>query len=48
LEPDRVKELSRELGSLVHREFDIPPDRLYIEFSDIKPSMWGWNSTPFG
>ncbi len=32
--------LSEALGVL--------PNRIYIEFADAKPSMWGWNGGTFG
>ncbi len=43
----RVKDLSRVLCRLVDDTLKIPPARVYIEFSDVKASLWGWDSTTF-
>ena len=39
--------LSQALCSLIHQELDITMDRIYIEFSDAKRTMWGWNGATF-
>ncbi|AFY31275.1 phenylpyruvate tautomerase MIF-related protein [Calothrix sp. PCC 7507] len=31
-----------------NQHLDIPKNRIYIEFTDAKGSMWGWNGTTFG
>lgn len=39
-----------ELSALFSRlmaEYDIPADRIYIEFSDAPRKMWGWNGGTF-
>jgi phenylpyruvate tautomerase PptA (4-oxalocrotonate tautomerase family) len=47
LPAQRTKEFSALLCDLVSRELDIPPDRVYIEFSDAPRAMWGWNGGTF-
>ncbi|NLD94846.1 MAG: hypothetical protein GX639_19495 [Fibrobacter sp.] len=32
----------------VTSETGIPADRIYINFSDIPGSLWGWNGSTFG
>lgn len=39
--------LSRALCELVEEALGISPDRVYIEFSDAAPHMWGWNGGTF-
>ncbi|MHB8345722.1 MAG: phenylpyruvate tautomerase MIF-related protein [Acidiferrobacterales bacterium] len=43
----RVPDLSRALCQFLHEALEIGPARVYIEFSDVKASHWGWNSATF-
>lgn len=47
LPEDRTAEISNALCALVASEIDIPPDRIYIEFTNAERHMWGWNSATF-
>ena len=47
LPQDRTTELSKALCKLVHDEFGVRPDRVYIEFADAPRTMWGWNGGTF-
>jgi phenylpyruvate tautomerase PptA (4-oxalocrotonate tautomerase family) len=40
-------ELSKALCELLTDNLDIPADRVYIEFADAQPAMWGWDSGTF-
>lgn len=40
--------LSRELCVILQEALDIPPDRIYLTFSELGRSDWGWNGTTFG
>ena len=42
-----VKVLSELLCDFMERELNISKDRIYIVFSDIDKSLWGWNGTTF-
>ncbi len=42
-----TKPLSRAICSLLEQQLDISPGRVYIEFTDIKGSHWGWNGGTF-
>lgn len=42
-----LRPLSRILCSFLSEEVDIDPARIYIEFTDIKGTHWGWNGTTF-
>lgn len=39
--------LSEALCRLVEAQLKVPPDRVYIEFSDAPRRMWGWNGGTF-
>ena len=43
----KTGKLSELLCGLVKSETGIRWDRVYINFADIKPSMWGWNGETF-
>ena len=42
-----VPDLSKSLSELLHDITGVTPSRVYIEFSDAEPGMWGWNSGTF-
>lgn len=44
---DRTTELSRALCGLMHDEFGVRPERVYIEFADAERTMWGYNGGTF-
>jgi phenylpyruvate tautomerase len=43
----KANELSRLLCELIESELGIRKDRIYINFADIPPNMWGWNGETF-
>lgn len=47
LPKDETPDLSEALCSLVEDEIGVPPERVYIEFSDADPTLWGWNGDTF-
>lgn len=47
LPEERTTELSNFLCELIADQLEIPPDRVYIEFSNAERHLWGWNSTTF-
>ena len=40
--------MSKSLCELISSKTNINPNRIYIEFSDVKASNWGYNSSTFG
>jgi len=40
-------DLSKSLCGLLHDILGIAPARIYIEFADAEPDMWGWNGATF-
>ncbi|SKA75812.1 phenylpyruvate tautomerase MIF-related protein [Desulfobaculum bizertense] len=39
--------LSAQICALLHRELNIPADRVYIEFKDAERGFFGWNGGTF-
>jgi phenylpyruvate tautomerase len=42
------KRMAKKLCALLKTELGIGPERVYINYIDIKPENWGWNSETFG
>src|SRR5208282_2705808 len=40
--------LSQKVCQLLHDSLGIPPDRIYLNFTDVKATHWGWNGNTFG
>ncbi len=47
LPQDQTADYSATLCKLVASQFNIPKDRIYIEFSSPERHMWGWNGGTF-
>ena len=47
LSPENCKKLSSECCNVISSLLSISPKRVYIEFTDAKPNLWGWDSTTF-
>jgi phenylpyruvate tautomerase len=47
LPSSKTGKLSQLLCGLMESQTGIRRDRVYINFADIKPSMWGWNGETF-
>lgn len=43
----QAKSLSSSLCQLLDKQLGIPPDRVYIEFSNCPAEYWGWNGSTF-
>ena len=41
-------EITKQICEFISEKIDIPKDKIYISFEDVKPSMWGWNGKTFG
>lgn len=48
LPKDRTKALSAGLCQLVEVAFQVPPDRVFINFCDLPGNLWAWNGGTFG
>ncbi|MBS1212028.1 MAG: putative phenylpyruvate tautomerase [Proteobacteria bacterium] len=42
-----IRPLSKMLSVLLKEQLGIEPSRVYIEFTDVKGSFWGWNGATF-
>ena len=40
--------LSKKVCRLLRDSLGIPPDRIYLHFTDVQASHWGWNGNTFG
>ncbi len=44
---DQTQTLSKALSTLIETSLGIAVSRIYIEFTDVKGSLWGWNGSTF-
>ena len=42
------QKLSQDVCKVLNDLLGITPDRVYLNFTDVKASNWGWNSSTFG
>lgn len=40
--------LSERLCALLQSQLGIPPNRVYLNFTNVSGANWGWNSSTFG
>ena len=45
---DVNRRLSQKVCQLLHDSLGIPPNRIYLNFTDFQASHWGWNGNTFG
>ncbi|MFM7408549.1 MAG: phenylpyruvate tautomerase MIF-related protein [Cuspidothrix sp.] len=48
MKPEQTKAMSQDFCQEINQFLNVPKNRIYLEFTDAKGSMWGWNSTTFG
>ena len=48
LNPEKNQSLSDKICTALHEALDLPPDRIYLNFTDVPRSDWGWNRNTFG
>ncbi|MDJ0515701.1 MAG: phenylpyruvate tautomerase MIF-related protein [Trichodesmium sp. MO_231.B1] len=48
MNPNQTKAMSQDFCQEINQTLGVPKNQIYIEFSDAKGSMWGWNSSTFG
>jgi phenylpyruvate tautomerase len=44
---DTTAALSRALCAALSRALSLPADRIYIDFQNAEPHLWGWNGEVF-
>ena len=42
------RKLSQQVCKLLKDSLGISPDRVYLNFTDVEASNWGWNGSTFG
>jgi phenylpyruvate tautomerase PptA (4-oxalocrotonate tautomerase family) len=47
LPASKAGKLSQLLCGLMESHAGIPQDRVYINFTDVPPGLWGWNGDTF-
>jgi phenylpyruvate tautomerase len=47
LPKEKTKDISRQLMAFLSDETGVAIDRIYIEFTNVEGSMWGWNGSTF-
>lgn len=48
LTSQQARSLSSSLSQLVKKQLGIMPERIYIEFINCPPELFGWNGSTFG
>ena len=48
LTDDVNRKLSQKVSQLLHDSLGIPQNRIYLNFTDVEASHWGWNGSTFG
>ena len=42
------QQLAQKIGGLLKESLGVPPDRIYLNFTDVPAGNWGWNGNTFG
>jgi phenylpyruvate tautomerase len=45
---DINRKLTEDLCDLLETQLQIPPDRVYVAFTNVQATDWGWNGSTFG
>lgn len=48
LTDDVNRRLSQNVCKLLNDALGVPPNRIYLNFTDVQASHWGWNGSTFG
>ena len=48
LTADVNRKLSQQVCKLLNDSLGIPPDRVYLNFTDVEAGNWGFNGSTFG
>jgi phenylpyruvate tautomerase PptA (4-oxalocrotonate tautomerase family) len=47
LNPETNVRLSKEICRILNQQMAIPADRVYLNFTDVPATHWGWNGKTF-
>lgn len=42
------RQLSQKICRLLNQSLGVPPDRVYLNFTEVAASHWGWDGNTFG
>ena len=42
------QDLSQKICALLSSSLGVPPERVYLNFTDVPAANWGWNGSTFG
>jgi phenylpyruvate tautomerase PptA (4-oxalocrotonate tautomerase family) len=45
---DVNRKLSQKVCQLLHDSLGVPQNRIYLNFTDVEASNWGWDGNTFG
>jgi phenylpyruvate tautomerase PptA (4-oxalocrotonate tautomerase family) len=45
---DVNRQLAQKICGLLKESIGVPPDRVYLNFTDIAAGNWGWDGSTFG
>jgi phenylpyruvate tautomerase len=48
LSDDVNRQLAQKIGGLLKESLGVPPDRVYLNFTEVPAGNWGWNGDTFG
>jgi phenylpyruvate tautomerase len=48
LSDDVNRQLAQKICSLLKESLGVPPDRVYLNFTDVAASNWGWRGSTLG
>jgi phenylpyruvate tautomerase PptA (4-oxalocrotonate tautomerase family) len=48
LNDDVNRQVAQKVGALLKESLGVPPDRIYLNFTDGPAGNWGWNGDTFG
>jgi phenylpyruvate tautomerase PptA (4-oxalocrotonate tautomerase family) len=48
LTEDVNRKLSQKVCQLLNDSLGIPQNRIYLNFTEVEASHWGWNGSMFG
>jgi phenylpyruvate tautomerase len=46
--PEQTKSMSESFCQQIEQILGVSSSRIFIEFSDVRGAMWGWNGATFG
>ena len=48
LNPKVNQQITRKVCALLEQSLGVPPERVFLNFTEVPPSDWGWRGKTFG